>query len=149
MKNLKILITIVSIAVSLITNGQDKKPCNTTIYRIADELPELIPPVEQITGELGTKINLPDSLLNRSETMLIEYVINCEGYAVRFKGLQTAESDGTLIVNHFKFLLPAITDVLRHQLKYKPARREGKEVDFIKIIGIKFNKGEIQIGGVE
>ena len=140
---------VLSIAVSLITNGQNKKPCHTTIYRIADELPELIPTIEQIAGELRTKINLPDSLLNRSETMLIEYVVNCEGDAVRFKGIQTAESDGTLIVNHFKFLSPTITDVLRRQLKYKPAKRQDSAVDFIKIFAIQFNNGEFRIWGIE
>jgi hypothetical protein len=126
--------------------AQTKKPCYATVYRISDELPELISSQEKIASFIGNEIQLPDSLLKYSEALLIEYVVNCNGDAVRFRVIQTAESDGTLIVNHFKPLVKPITEILGRELKYKPAKKGGNTVDFLKIFSMRFDKGEMSIG---
>jgi hypothetical protein len=132
----------------LSTQGQTStKPCYAKIYRSTDVHPQLISTPETIFSAVKEVIDLPDSLAKISGRMLIEYVVNCNGDAVRFREIQLGEWDGTIIFNRFKFLIKPISEVLHQELKYKPAITEGKPVDFIKIFGIEFNNGEIEMDG--
>jgi hypothetical protein len=124
--------------------GQNDKPCGK-VYQIADTLPLLISSTDHLVEVITSKIEIPDSLKLRKGSVLLKYIINCRGESVGFKVITVHDSDGNSIKNDFAILDSQIIPVLRKELRWIPARQNGKDVDFFQILSISFNSGKIAI----
>jgi hypothetical protein len=125
--------------------GQNDEPCYKKTYQVADTLPRLISSVNEILQLIVKNLDVPDSLINRTGDIAIKYIINCHGESVKFKVLTIYDYDKRPIRNDYAYLSTQIIPILRNKLKWAPARQGGKDVDFLQIFSIFFDRGKISI----
>lgn len=141
-----VIIAILSFLAEMPSAAQSKKPCYQKFYGVTDVLPVLVSPIEEVIAALENEITIPDSLKTRKGSLLISYVITCNGDVTKLKLIKKGDWDGTIFYQPFEVLLPQIKQVIARELRYKAAVQQGSTVDFFQILSLRFENGRIFLG---